>query len=55
MWLVFVPLVAAWCALPWLALTHDHGWLALPSFTRDGVAYPGCAGLQRSRPLSAWR
>jgi protein-S-isoprenylcysteine O-methyltransferase Ste14 len=41
MWLVFVPLVAAWCALPWLALTHDHGWLALPSFTRDGVVYPG--------------
>ena len=30
MWLVFVPLVAAWCALPWLALTHDRGWLALP-------------------------
>jgi protein-S-isoprenylcysteine O-methyltransferase Ste14 len=41
MWLVLVPLVAAWCALPWLALTHDHGWLALPSFTRDGVVYPG--------------
>jgi protein-S-isoprenylcysteine O-methyltransferase Ste14 len=41
MWLVFVPLVAAWCALPWLALTHDHGWLALPSFAHDGIVYPG--------------
>jgi protein-S-isoprenylcysteine O-methyltransferase Ste14 len=41
MWLVFVPLVAAWCALPWLALTHDHGWLALPSFAHGGVVYQG--------------
>jgi protein-S-isoprenylcysteine O-methyltransferase Ste14 len=41
MWLVFVPLVAAWCALPWLALTHDHGWLALPPFAHDGIVYPG--------------
>jgi protein-S-isoprenylcysteine O-methyltransferase Ste14 len=40
MWLFLVPLVAAWCALPWLALTHDSGWLALPAFARGGVAYP---------------
>ena len=39
MWLAFVPLVAAWCALPWLALTHARGPLALPAFARDG-AYP---------------
>lgn len=32
LWLVFVPLVLAWCALPWLALTHAGGALALPRF-----------------------
>lgn len=32
MWIVLVPLVAAWCALPWLALSRSHGWLAVPSF-----------------------
>jgi len=37
MWLVFVPLVAAWCALPWLALTHTNRWLAVPAFARDGA------------------
>ncbi len=35
MWLVFVPLVAAWCALPWLGLTHASGWLAVPSFAHE--------------------
>lgn len=40
MWLVFVPLVGAWCALPWLALTHAHGWLAVPAFAREGPLYP---------------
>ena len=35
MWLVFVPLVAAWCALPWLGLTHASGWLAAPSFAHE--------------------
>ncbi|MDQ2917468.1 MAG: isoprenylcysteine carboxylmethyltransferase family protein [Pseudomonadota bacterium] len=40
MWLVFVPLVIAWCALPWLALTHEHGWLAVPAFAREGTLYP---------------
>jgi len=37
MWLVFVPLVAAWCALPWLALTHARGWLAVPSFAHEAL------------------
>lgn len=32
LWLVFVPLVLAWCALPWLALTHGGGALAVPRF-----------------------
>ena len=37
MWLVFVPLVAAWCALPWLALAHARGWLAVPSFAHEAL------------------
>ena len=37
MWLVLVPLVLAWCALPWLALTHAQGWLAVPAFAHDGA------------------
>jgi protein-S-isoprenylcysteine O-methyltransferase Ste14 len=40
MWLLFVPVVAAWCALPWLGLTHDRGSLAVPQFAQDGVAWP---------------
>jgi protein-S-isoprenylcysteine O-methyltransferase Ste14 len=40
MWLVFVPIVAAWCTLPYLALTRDDGVLAVPPFARDAAAYP---------------
>jgi protein-S-isoprenylcysteine O-methyltransferase Ste14 len=40
MWLVWVPLVALWCTLPWLAQTHERGPLALPAFARDGAVYP---------------
>lgn len=32
MWTVWVPLVAAWLVLPWLALTHGAGVFALPAF-----------------------
>ncbi|HEY5309367.1 MAG TPA: hypothetical protein VIK97_12720, partial [Casimicrobiaceae bacterium] len=32
MWLGFLPLVAAWATLPYLAQTHAHGPLALPAF-----------------------
>jgi protein-S-isoprenylcysteine O-methyltransferase Ste14 len=35
MWLLFVPIVAAWCALPWLAVNRDVGALALPPFARE--------------------
>jgi protein-S-isoprenylcysteine O-methyltransferase Ste14 len=35
MWLLFVPIVAAWCALPWLAVNRDAGALALPPFARE--------------------
>jgi len=41
MWLVWVPLVAAWNALPWLALTRAHAPLALPDFARGDALYAG--------------
>ena len=34
MWLVWVPLVAAWLALPYLALVRPHAPLAMPAFAR---------------------
>ena len=40
MWFVFVPLVALWCTLPWLGLTHASGPFALPAFAREGFVYP---------------
>jgi protein-S-isoprenylcysteine O-methyltransferase Ste14 len=39
MWLGFVPLVAAWIALPWIGLSHDGGLLGVPAWAREGV-YP---------------
>lgn len=36
MWFVFVPLVAAWIVLPFLASTRDTGWLAIPAAARGG-------------------
>ncbi len=33
-WIVWVPLVAAWIALPWLGLGHRTGMLAVPAFAR---------------------
>lgn len=41
MWLVWVPLVAAWCVLPWLALQRAEGPFALPAFARDPAWYSG--------------
>ena len=35
MWLVWIPLVAAWIALPWLAQNRVGGLLGLPAFARD--------------------
>lgn len=40
MWLVFVPLVLAWCALPWLALGRAQGWRSVPSFALQGAYAP---------------
>jgi protein-S-isoprenylcysteine O-methyltransferase Ste14 len=39
LWLLLVPLIACWCALPWLAVTHDRGAFAVPAFARGPVAY----------------
>jgi protein-S-isoprenylcysteine O-methyltransferase Ste14 len=41
LWLVRVPLIACWCALPWLGLTHASGPLALPAFARESALYSG--------------
>jgi len=43
MWLVWVPLVAAWLTLPYLALVRAHAPLAMPAFARLA---PGYAGLR---------
>jgi protein-S-isoprenylcysteine O-methyltransferase Ste14 len=40
MWLVVVPTIVAWIALPTIALTHERGALAVPAFARDGIVYP---------------
>jgi protein-S-isoprenylcysteine O-methyltransferase Ste14 len=40
MWLVFVPLVLAWCALPWLALGRAQDWRSVPSFALQGAYAP---------------
>ena len=40
MWLLFVPVVALWCALPWLGLGRAGGLLAVPAFAQDGTVYP---------------
>ena len=37
MWLVWVPLVVAWIALPWIALNADRSAWAAPAIDRTGV------------------
>jgi protein-S-isoprenylcysteine O-methyltransferase Ste14 len=39
MWLVWVPLVAAWMTLPWLSLTHQSAWLRVPDFADEWTVY----------------
>jgi len=39
MWLVWVPLVALWCALPYLALARPLSPFGLPAFARAFPAY----------------
>jgi len=35
MWVVWVPLIASWIALPYLAQTRVHPWLAVPAFAYE--------------------
>ncbi len=39
LWLLWVPVVAAWIALPWLALSSRDDVFALPSFAAPETAY----------------
>lgn len=39
MWLVWVPVVAAWLTLPYLALVRTHPPLAMPPFARLAAGY----------------
>jgi protein-S-isoprenylcysteine O-methyltransferase Ste14 len=39
MWMIWVPLVAAWVVLPYLALTRTTGIVALPAFATQDAAY----------------
>jgi len=39
MWIVWVPLVAAWIALPYLALVRTHALLAMPVFVQQSAGY----------------
>jgi len=39
MWIVWVPLVAAWVSLPFLALVRTHALLAMPVFVHQSAAY----------------
>jgi protein-S-isoprenylcysteine O-methyltransferase Ste14 len=39
LWLAVVPVIACWCALPWLGVTHDRGPFAVPEFARATAAY----------------
>ncbi|MDE2359360.1 MAG: isoprenylcysteine carboxylmethyltransferase family protein [Betaproteobacteria bacterium] len=37
MWLLLVPMVVAWCVLPWVALAHSRGPFSLPGFATAGA------------------
>ena len=39
MWIVWVPLVAAWITLPYLALARTHTLLAMPVFVHESAGY----------------
>ena len=39
MWLVWVPLVAAWIVFPYLALVRTHAPFALPAFAQENPVY----------------
>ena len=39
MWLIWIPLVGCWLALPYLAATQTHGALAVPEFARHDPVF----------------
>lgn len=39
MWLIWIPMVVAWIALPWLALNRTNSLLAVPQFAKEEPAY----------------
>jgi len=39
MWIVWVPLVATWITLPYLALVRTHTLLAMPAFVHQSAGY----------------
>jgi protein-S-isoprenylcysteine O-methyltransferase Ste14 len=41
MWVVWVPLVAAWVVFPYLALVRSSGPFALPAFAQENPGYAG--------------
>jgi len=43
LWLILVPVIACWCALPWLGVTHERGVFAVPCFARGT---PACAAIR---------
>jgi protein-S-isoprenylcysteine O-methyltransferase Ste14 len=45
MWVVWVPLVAAWIALPWIALPRTDGWLGLASVVRSDATLTVLRGI----------
>ncbi len=61
MWLIWLPLVAAWMTLPVLAVVHVHGTWALPAFAREMPYAPlrwlaaGAAVLCLRYSIRSWR
>ena len=53
MWLLWVPMVAAWIALPWLAQHRVDGLLGLPAFARDD-AFLVMRGLAALCSVACW-
>ena len=50
LWIVWVPLVASWLVLPYLALVRRGVWIRTPEWAIEDPAY---AGLPRALPSSA--
>jgi protein-S-isoprenylcysteine O-methyltransferase Ste14 len=53
MWLVWVPLIAAWLTLPYLALVRTHTSLAMPAFARLAPGYAAVRWIAAGGALAA--